>query len=110
MDGRNQITSNHKILRLRYPALEKTRGSLLRSGCFRLGKLGREGNQDRTVVVDILIGTDGRVRKSKVTQTTGSRLDASAEQSVLRWRFKPSLCDGVPIETTVRTEMEFRIY
>jgi hypothetical protein len=30
-----QQTANikHKVLRLRFPALEKTRGSLLRSGC-----------------------------------------------------------------------------
>jgi hypothetical protein len=64
----------------------------------------------RKVVVGILVGVDGRVKKSKVVQTAGQPLDRDAEDSVLRWVFKPSLCDGTPIETKIKVEVSFHNY
>jgi len=62
----------------------------------------------RKVIVQILIGKDGRVSKSMVVETSGAEFDKRAEEAARNWRFKPSLCDGVPIETKANLELSFR--
>jgi TonB family protein len=64
-------------------------------------------NGPRKVIVQILIGKDGRVSKSMVLQSSGAEFDKRSEEAVRKWRFKPSLCDGVPIEAKVEVEVSF---
>jgi len=65
---------------------------------------------NKTVLLSVLIGVDGRVSKSLVMQSGGPGFDKNAEESVRQWRFKPSLCDGVPTETNIDVEINFRGY
>jgi len=61
-----------------------------------------------TVTLEIVVGTDGRVKSSFVTETAGAELDHIAQQAVRQWRFKPSLCDGMPKQVKVQVEVNFR--
>jgi protein TonB len=62
-----------------YPALSK-----------RLGEQGK-------VVVRVLIGIDGMAQKTEIKQSSGfDRLDQTALNTVLRWRYVPGRRAGVP--------------
>jgi protein TonB len=60
-----------------------------------------------TVVVQALIGKDGRVADTRVLKSIPA-LDDAAEDAVRRWRFKPAQADGVPVETWVSVPIQFR--
>jgi len=64
-------------------------------------------DQGGTVVLLVTIGADGAVRDISVSQTAGAPLDASAIAAVARWKFKPALRDGQPVEARVRIPVRF---
>lgn len=57
---------------------------------------GAEG----TVLLQVLVGTDGRPLEVEVSESSGHRdLDAAARRHVLaRWRFRPAHRDGHPVQ------------
>jgi TonB family protein len=56
-------------------------------------------------IVEILVNEKGEVAKPKVLTSSGSvRFDYDAMAAVLKWRFTPGTCDGLP--TTVRLSVE----
>lgn len=56
-----------------------------------------------TVILDAIIGTDGRIHDLRVKEAPWPSLAASALFSVSRWEYKPYLLNGQPVEvqTTV---------
>ena len=56
----------------------------------------RRGEQGQ-VVLNVLIGVDGKAQKAEVAQSSGfERLDAAALATVQRWRYVPGKRSGVP--------------
>lgn len=70
-------------------------------------RLGEEG----TVTVEVRVGTDGRVRESRLRHSSGfPRLDAAALEEARRvWRLKPATVDGVPVEAWHAVRISFRL-
>jgi TonB family protein len=68
----------------------------------------RLGNQG-TVVLRLLIGTDGRVLDAKVVRTSGSEsLDRAAQGWVMaRWRYQPAIRGGVTVQGAVDVAVKF---
>ena len=62
-----------------------------------------------TVLVEILIGPDGRILRARVVESVPS-LDAAAVQAVRQWTFSPALKDGRPVATVALAPVSFRIY
>jgi protein TonB len=61
-----------------------------------------------TVVVEFTINAVGRVEGAKVVSSKPSRIfDQAALQAILRWRFKPKLEDGKPVQRRARQRFEF---
>jgi periplasmic protein TonB len=59
----------------------------------RLGESGK-------VVLNMLIGTDGRVKDSKVQTSSGfARLDQAAKEALSLCKFTPATLDGKPVES-----------
>ncbi|MFZ5705414.1 MAG: energy transducer TonB [Pseudomonadota bacterium] len=59
----------------------------------------RRKKEQGTVVLRLLIGTDGRVAQVTVAESSGfDRLDRAALEAARRWRWQPMLRDGVPVE------------
>ena len=55
-------------------------------------RLGEQG----TVLVQVLIGTDGNAQKSEIRKSSGfSRLDHAALTTALKWRYIPGKRAGV---------------
>lgn len=64
-----------------------------------------------TVVLEVLVGVDGRPLQAEVVTSSGHRvLDHAARRQVLaRWMFKPALQAGVPVQAIGRVPVEFRL-
>ena len=70
-------------------------------------RLGEEGS----VVLQVLVGTDGKVQDGKVQTSSGfPRLDEAALKHALRaWRFTPGTEDGKPVTAWHSVKVTFRI-
>jgi protein TonB len=62
-----------------------------------------------TVLVEILIDSQGRVARARVVQSV-PLLDAAALQAVYQWVFMPAIKHGRPVATIAHIPVGFRIY
>jgi TonB family protein len=61
-----------------------------------------------SVVLEILLGKDGRIRN--ISAVSGNRqLVTAAVEAVRQWRYSPTLLDGNPIEATKRVTVVFKL-
>jgi len=58
------------------------------------------------VVLEAVIGTDGRVKSVRVVSGHPLLVQA-AKQAVMQWRYKPTLLDGQPVENTTQISLNF---
>ncbi|TAK08863.1 MAG: energy transducer TonB, partial [Rhizorhabdus sp.] len=59
----------------------------------------RRRKEQGTVLLRLLIGTDGRVAQISIAQSSGfERLDQAALQAARSWRWQPMIRDGQPVE------------
>jgi periplasmic protein TonB len=63
-----------------------------------------------SVVLRLVIGSDGRPRDIQVVQSLGMGLDEKAEEAVRQWRFEPAHKEGQPVAVLVDVEVNFRLY
>ena len=61
-----------------------------------------------SVWLSCVIGSDGKVRQSKVTRSLTPEADASALDVVKKWKFEPATKDGQPVAVQMNIEMGFR--
>jgi len=62
------------------------------------------------VQLEILVNADGSVRNAKVTDAKPRGLfEAAAVTAVLRWKFKPKIVDGKPVEQRGSQKIEFNL-
>lgn len=62
-----------------------------------------------TVVMEVIVGTDGRVRHVKVLQGSPS-INSAAEDAVRQWQYKPYLINGVPLGVESQVTINFNPY
>jgi protein TonB len=62
-----------------------------------------------TVILEIVIGVDGRVGRTRVLHSI-PQLDAAAIQNVRQWVFSPAIKGGRPVPTTAHAPVSFRIF
>ncbi len=69
------------------------------------------GGMEGTVVLQVLVGSDGRALEVRVHQGSRHRvLDDAARRQVLRhWRFRPAMQDGRPVQAVGLVPVEFRL-
>jgi TonB family protein len=70
----------------------------------------RKAKYQGTVIVRIIIGTDGRVRDAHIQRSLGMGLDEKALDAVHRWKFEPAKKDGQAVAVAVNVEVNFRLY
>ena len=70
-------------------------------------ELARQAGVQGTVVVQALVGTDGRVRDTRIVRSIPV-FNGAAQDAVRQWRFKPAAAGGVPVATWVSVPMAFR--
>lgn len=71
-------------------------------------KIARLRGWEGTVRLDVVVRKDGRVGKVELADSSGFRaLDQVALKTVYRWRFKPAMSSGAPVESTVQVPVRF---
>jgi protein TonB len=63
-------------------------------------------NIQGTVVVLVTVGTDGKVKQTKV-ESGHPMLTNAAVTAVRTWIFRPALLNGQPVEAPARVEVNF---
>ncbi len=63
-----------------------------------------------TVLLWVVIGSDGVPHDIRVQRSPGMGLDEKAIEAVRQWRFDPSMKDGHPVAVQVIIEVAFRLY
>src|SRR6185295_7740539 len=69
----------------------------------------REARVQGTVRVEILVGTDGKVKDARVLQSASPLLDQPAIDSARRWEFTPTIVNGEPRPIVLMMEVDFNL-
>lgn len=70
----------------------------------------REDGVEGVSVVLAQLDPDGKVTGTRLEKSSGDRrLDRAALDAVREWSFNPCLRDGVPVKSSVRVKVEFRL-
>jgi len=62
-----------------------------------------------TVVLWLIVGADGQVKKIAVIRSIGYGLDEKAVEAVTNWRFQPATKQGQPVPVEINVEVNFRL-
>ncbi len=73
-------------------------------------EFAREAGLEGTVRVDVLVGTDGRVKDARVSQSVHSALDSAALAAARRVVFTPGKQRDVPVEVWVTLPYTFTLF
>jgi len=71
--------------------------------------IAREANVDGTVLVQALVGKDGKVKDVKVVKSV-QMLDDAAVTAVKQWVFKPALSNNKPVAVWVAVPVKFSLH
>lgn len=64
-----------------------------------------EGNR---ITVSFIIGTDGTVHSPLILESAGQPEDQRVLEAVRSWRYRPAMCNGVPMEAEAKIEFSNR--
>ncbi|HZE79487.1 MAG TPA: energy transducer TonB [Candidatus Polarisedimenticolia bacterium] len=70
----------------------------------------RKAKYQGVVVLNIIVGTDGRVHSPRVVRSLGMGLDEKAIEGVKTWKFDPSKKDGRNVAVEMNIEVAFNLY
>jgi TonB family protein len=70
----------------------------------------RKNKLQGTVLLQVVIGADGRIHDVSVLRSLGMGLDELAVEAARKWRFEPGTKDGKPVAVVVPMEINFRLY
>ncbi len=72
--------------------------------------MAREANVDGTVLVQALVGKDGKVKDTKVVKSDNEMLNNAAVAAVKQWVFKPALSNNKPVAVWVAVPVKFKLH
>jgi len=62
-----------------------------------------------SVVLNVVVGTDGKAGDIQLRKGVGYGLDEQALNAVAQWTFKPGMRDGVPVPVQATIEVNFKL-
>jgi TonB family protein len=69
----------------------------------------RDAHIEGSVLLSVIIGTDGEAHSINVTKKLGGGLDEKAVEAVQKWRFQPGTKDGQPVNVRATIEVNFKL-
>jgi protein TonB len=70
----------------------------------------RRAKYQGVVLLSVVVGPDGGPRDIRVERSLGMGLDEKAIEAVRKWKFEPSMKDGLPVAVQINIEVSFRLY
>jgi TonB family protein len=61
-------------------------------------------------VVNVIVGTDGKLHSIRLIRALGLGLDDSARSMLETWRFDPAMREGKPVAVEMNIEVSFNLY
>jgi D-alanyl-D-alanine dipeptidase len=62
------------------------------------------------VLLDLVVGANGKPMDVSVVRSLGMGLDANAVEAAKQWEFAPALRDGAPVAVEIYMEINFHLY
>ncbi len=72
-------------------------------------EVARRARVSGIVIVEVLIGADGRVEAGRILKPLPFGLDQKAIEAVRQWRFRPGSVDGKPVPVIMNLTLNFRL-
>jgi TonB family protein len=69
----------------------------------------RKAKYSGTVFVEIVVDTEGQVRNPHVVKSLGLGLDEKAVEAVSKWKFKPGMKGGAPVNVRALVQVDFHL-
>ncbi len=69
----------------------------------------RKAKYSGTVVLSVIVDSEGKAREIKVLKSLGMGLDEKAVEAVEKWKFKPGMKAGAPVAVRAQIEVNFRL-
>jgi protein TonB len=69
----------------------------------------RKAKYSGSVMLSIVVNTDGKAEQITVVKSLGMGLDEKAIEAVQKWRFLPGKNQGVPVKVRANIEVNFRL-
>jgi TonB family protein len=69
----------------------------------------RKAKYSGSVMLSIVVNTEGKAEEIKVVKSLGMGLDEKAIEAVQKWRFKPGMNSGKPVKVRAQIEVNFRL-
>jgi TonB family protein len=69
----------------------------------------RKAKYSGTVMLSVVVDSEGHARNIKVVKSLGMGLDEKAVEAVEKWRFKPGMKGGQPVNVQATIEVNFRL-
>jgi hypothetical protein len=66
---------------------------------------GRGTEPGKPIVIDFIVGRNGEVEKPVILEGSDPALNSNVLDVISGWRYRPALCDGLPIEAEGRIEL-----
>ena len=70
----------------------------------------RKSRHQGVVILQVVVGADGRAHNMRVVQPLGLGLDQKAVEAVGLWKFEPARKDGKAVPVAVNIEVTFRLF
>jgi periplasmic protein TonB len=70
----------------------------------------RNGLKDGTVILALVVWSDGLPRDIAVVRSLSPGFDEEAINAVKKWKFKPATKDSKPVAVKINVEVTFRLY
>lgn len=62
------------------------------------------------VLVNVIVGTDGKVHRVRLVRPLGMGLDEAAQSTLQTWRFQPATRNGQPVAVEMNIEVAFDLF
>jgi len=62
------------------------------------------------VVVNVIVGTDGKIQRFRLLRPLGMGLDENAQSTLQSWRFQPATRNGQPVAVEMNIEIAFDLF
>lgn len=70
----------------------------------------RKAKYQGTVVLWLIVDSNGKPRDVRVARSLGMGLDQKAIEAVRQWKFQPAMKDGTPVAVQINVEVNFHLY
>ncbi len=71
--------------------------------------MARQAGVEGRVILRVRVGRDGSARAVTLVRSDNELLDAAAREAVSRWRFRPGMQDGQPVDVWMTIPIRFRL-